>query len=63
MKSLPLDVFHVGVIQIISDERISKVFHVYADLVGTTCFQAKRDKAVSVLFVDNIIMSDCRLAV
>ena len=63
MKGLPLDVFHIGVIQIISDKRIPEVFHMYAYLMGTAGFQAKGDKAVPVFFVNNFIVSDCLLAV
>lgn len=63
MKGLSFDVFHIGVVQVISDEGISKVFHMYANLMGTAGFQTKGDKAVSVMFGDDFIVSDCCLSI
>lgn len=63
VKGLSLNVFHVRIVKIISDERISQMLHMYPDLMSAAGFQTKRDKAVSVLFGYNFIVSDRRLSV
>ena len=39
MECLPLHIAHIGIVEIIADQRIPDVFHMYADLVCATGFQ------------------------
>ena len=48
MECLPLHIAHIGIVEIIADQRIPDVFHMYADLVCATGFQLQGDKGVIV---------------
>ncbi len=63
MQRLSAYIFHIGMIQIVPDQREAKIFHMYPDLMGTACLQMKRDQAVSVFFFYDSVMGNCRLTV
>ena len=63
VQSLPLDVLHIGIVKIISDQGKTEIFHVDADLVRAAGFQAERNQAVQAGFVYDLIMGDCRFSV
>lgn len=50
MQCLSLDVFHIWVVQVVSDKGKAQIFHMDTDLMSAACLQDKGDEAVSVLF-------------
>ena len=58
MECLPLHIAHIGIVEIIADQRMADVFHMYADLVCTTGFQLQGDQGVIVEFLLDPIMGD-----
>ena len=58
VKRLPADVFHIRIIEIVSDKRKTDVLHMDADLMGTAGLENERDKAVPVFFAYFSEMSD-----
>ena len=63
MQCLALDMFHVRIVQIISDQRKTQVLHVDAYLMGTAGLQDEGDEAVSVFFFYSPVMCECILSV
>ena len=63
VKCLPADKFHIGIVQVVSDEGMSDIFHMNTDLMGTACLQDKRDKAVPAFFFCDTIMGHGSLSV
>ena len=61
MQSLPGDIFHIRVIQIITDKRMPDIFHMNTDLMGAARLQDKGDEAVPVFFFYDAIVGDCVL--
>ena len=56
MQSLPGNVFHIWVVEVVSDQRKSNVFHMDADLMGTSGAETKRDQAVAVFLFKKLIV-------
>src|SRR5699024_11543448 len=63
MQCLSLDVFHIWVVQVVSDKGKAQIFHMDTDLMSAACLQDKGDEAVSVLFFYDPVMGHCPLAV
>ena len=62
MQGLTGNVFHVRVVEIVSDQRIAQIFHMDPDLMGAAGLQAQGDQAVPVSYGDNLIVGDRGLA-
>ena len=43
--------FHVRVVEVISNQGIAQIFHMDTDLMGAAGFQLKGDQAVPIFFV------------
>ena len=52
-------VFHVWVVQVVTNQWITEIFHMNTDLVGAAGLKTKRDKAVPICFFYHFIMGDC----
>ena len=63
MQRLSLDVFHIRIVQVVSDKGKAQIFHMDTDLMSAACLQDKGDEAVPVLFFYDPVMGDCPLAV
>ena len=63
MQRLPVDKFHVGIIQIVADKRMTDIFHMDTDLMGAACLQGKGDEAVPVFFFYYAVVRNGALAV
>ena len=50
--------FHVRVVEVISNQGIAQIFHMDTDLMGAAGFQLKGDQAVPVFFFYQFIMGD-----
>ena len=50
--------FHVRVVEVVSDQGIAQVFHMDTDLMGAAGFQLKGDQAVPIFFFYQFIMGD-----
>ena len=50
--------FHVRVVEVVSDKGIAQVFHMDTDLMGAAGFQLKGDQAVPIFFFYQFIMGD-----
>ena len=61
MQRLSGDIFHIRVIQIITDKRMPDIFHMNTDLMGAARLQDKGDEAVPVFFFCDAIVGDCVL--
>ena len=48
MQCLSTHKFHIRIVEIISNQRKTEIFHMNTNLMGTTRFQMKGDKAVPV---------------
>ena len=59
MQRLTADMFHVRVVEIISDQWVAEIFHMNADLMGTTGLQMQGDEAVPVFFFQHAVMCHC----
>jgi len=51
-------VFHVRVVEVISNQGIAQIFHMDTDLMGAAGFQLKGDQAVPIFFFYQFIMGD-----
>ena len=58
VESLPADVRHIRIVQVVSDERIAQILHVDPDLVGAAGFQLQFYKAVGTVVPQRLIVSD-----
>lgn len=58
VQGLTGNVFHVRVVEIVSDQRIAQIFHMDPDLMGAAGLQAQGDQAVPVSYGDNLIVGD-----
>ena len=58
MKRLSADSFHIRVVKVISDKGETEIFHMDSDLMGSTCFQTKGNKAEPVFFFQNLIVGN-----
>lgn len=58
MKRLFADSFHIRVVKVISDKGETEIFHMDSDLMGSTCFQTKGNKAEPVFFFQNLIVGN-----
>ena len=56
MQRLTADPFHIRIVKVIPDQRKAQIFQMDPDLMGAPCFKTKRDQAVAVLFLYNLIM-------
>ena len=63
VQSLTCHVLHVWVVQVVTNQWITEIFHMNTDLVGAAGLKTKRDKAVPIVFFYSMIMGDCRFAV
>ena len=59
MQRLPVDIFRIGIVQIVSDKGMADIFHVNTDLMGTARLQDEGDKAVPVFFSQDAVVCDC----
>lgn len=50
--------FHVRVVEVISNQGIAQIFHMDTDLMGAAGFQLKGDQAVPIFFFYQFIMGD-----
>ena len=48
------DVFHVRVVEVISNQGIAQIFHMDTDLMGAAGFQLKGDQAVPIFFFTSL---------
>ena len=49
---------HVGIVEIISDQRITGIFHMDTDLMGAARLQDEGDEAVPVFCIQHPVMCD-----
>lgn len=59
VQSLTCHVLHVWVVQVVTNQWITEIFHMNTDLVGAAGLKTKRDKAVPICFFYHFIMGDC----
>lgn len=46
MQSLAGYIAHIGIVQVVPDQRIAQIFHVNSDLVGAPRFQPQRNQSM-----------------
>ena len=63
VECLTVNPAHIRVIQIIADERITNIFHMNTNLMGTAGFQMKRKQAVPIFTFLDLVMRNGRLTI
>ena len=59
VQSLTCHVLHVWVVQVVTNQWITEIFHMNTDLVGAASLKTKWDKAVPICFFYHFIMRGC----
>ena len=52
----------IGMVEIITDQRKTKIFHMHTNLMGASCLQMKGEQGVPILCLQRLIMRDSMFA-